>query len=127
MRKWLTVLVLMAAMLGGVLAGTPLPIHSGEGECPMMGMMDCCTKAQKSDDAPEAGAARLCCALNCSGPSRTTPAGAFNFSPPVAALQNAVIPHHVLHLNPGPARSNSPPGLQTHSTPSYIRHLALLI
>jgi hypothetical protein len=127
MRKWLTAFVLLAAMLTSVLAGTPLPMHSGEGECPMMGMMDCCTKAQMPDDLPEVRAARLCCALNCSGPSPTAPTGAFNFSPPVASLQSAVIPYHVLHLNPGPARSNSPPGLQTHSTPSYIRHLALLI
>jgi hypothetical protein len=127
MKKWLTAFVLLMAMLGSVMAGTPLPMHSGEKECPMTGMMDCCEKAQSRDDAPEVRMAQLCCALNCSEPSPTPPAGTFNFSPPVTALQSVIIPYPFLPLHPGLARSNSPPGLQTASNPAYIRHLALLI
>jgi hypothetical protein len=127
MKKWLTAFFLLVAMLASVLAGTPLPMHSGEGECPMTGMMDCCAKAQMQNDAPEVRTAQLCCALNCSEPSPTAPAGTSNFSPPVAALQSAVITYHVFPLNRGLARSNSPPGLQSPSNPAYIRHLALLI
>jgi hypothetical protein len=127
MAKWLTAFFLLAVMAASVLAGTPLPMHAGEKECPMTGMADCCTKAQAPTDAPEARAAQLCCALNCSNPSPTPPSGAFNFSPPVAALQSAVVAYHALPLITGPARSHSPPGLQTHSYPAYIRHLALLI
>ena len=127
MTRWLTAFVLLVVMVGGVLAGTPLPMHSGEKECPMTGMMDCCAKAQMRNEAPEVRTARLCCALNCSEPSPTVPAGNFNFSPPVAALQSAVVAYNILPLNPRLARSNSPPGLQTPSYPAYIRHLALLI
>ncbi len=127
MKKWLTAFILLVALASGVLAGTPLPMHSDEGECPMTGMTDCCEKAQQLKDAPEARAARLCCALNCSEPSPTAPAGSFNFSPPVAARQAAVVAYHVLPLNPERARSNSPPGLQIPSNPVYIQHLALLI
>jgi len=127
MAKWLTAAILLLAMVGGVLAGTPMPAHSGEKECPMTGMTDCCEKAHAPADAPEVRAAQLCCALNCSEPSPTAPAGSFNFSPPPAALESAVVPHRVFPLNQGLARSNSPPGLQAPSNPAYIRHLALLI
>jgi hypothetical protein len=127
MRKWVTSFVLLVAMVTSVLAGTPMPMHSGEKECPMSGMMDCCEKAQMKSDVPEVRTAQLCCALNCTEPSPTTPSGTFNFTPSVAALESAVLPHFSFPLTLELARSNSPPGLQPPSNPAYIRHLALLI
>jgi hypothetical protein len=127
MVKWFVSFFLLVGMVGSVLAGTPLPMHSGEKDCPMTGMMDCCAKARMQTDAPEVRTAQLCCALNCPEPSPTAPAGTFNFSPLVAPLQIAAVPYYALPVNAGPARSNSPLGLQTPSNPAYIRHLALLI
>jgi hypothetical protein len=127
MKKWVTAFILLVAIVASVLAGTPMPMHSGEKECPMTGMMDCCEKAQGHTDAPEVIAAQLCCALNCSDTSPAWPAGTFNFSPPVDGLQSTVIVNNFLPLSSGLARSNSPPGLQSPSNPAYIQHLALLI
>ena len=127
MMKWLTAFVLLIVMVGSVLAGTPLPMHSGEQECAMTGMMDCCAKAQMQTHTPEVRTAQLCCALNCSEPGPTTPTGTFNLSPQlVVALHSALVPHTPLPAQPGLAHSHSP-GLKPPSHPAYIRHLALLI
>jgi hypothetical protein len=126
MRKWLTAFFLLAVMTGGAVTG--MPLHSGEKECPMAGMTDCCAKAQMKGDKPEVQAARVCCALNCNEPGTTTPTGSFKISPQLAvALSSLLVPRISPLPNPGPARSFSPPGYRQHSDPAYIRNLALLI
>lgn len=126
MVKWSASLILIVALAGGAVAGTPL--HSDEQGCPMMGMPDCCQKAQAPSNTPAVQAARLCCALNCTSPGTTAPASSFQFSPlPVVVLHSAVIPRSAVVLNIKLLQSNSPPGYQQDSHPAYIRHLALLI
>jgi len=126
MRKRLTALFLLLLMTGSTLAGVPM--HSGERECYMAGMMDCCAKARMKSNKPEARAARLCCALNCTEPGTTTPEGSFKISPQLAAVLNSIlVPHAASVQGLRPARSASPPGYRQNSNPAYIRHLALLI
>jgi len=126
-RRWLTTLILIAAMLGGALAG----VHNNVGEhsCPMVSIGDCCATAHKQDQGPQVSAARLCCALNCTEPGTTVPTGAFNLSSQLSAMLYAgVVPPAVIPTThpslprPYPA-SHQPP----ESQPAYIRHLALLI
>ena len=125
MRKRLTALFLLLLMTG-VAAGVPM--HSGEKECPMAGMMDCCAKARMKVNRPEVRAARLCCALNCIEPGTTPPAPSFTFSPQLAVVLDDVLAIRNPSLqSPAPARSSSPPGYRRDSNPAYIRHLALLI
>lgn len=126
MRKRLTALFLLLLMTGSTLAGVPM--HSGEKECQMAGMMDCCAKARMKSNKPEARAARLCCALNCTEPDTTTPEGSFKLSPQLAVVHDSVLVPRVssLHIS-GPAHSFSPPGYRQNLNPAYIRHLALLI
>lgn len=126
MRKWLTALFLLVAMTGGALAGVPM--HSGEKECPMGGMMDCCAKAQMNSDEPEVRAARLCCSLNCNEPGTTGPSSSFCLSPQLAVSLDSV------SVPPSPSlnlfvksRFLWPPGYRENSNPAYLRHLALLI
>jgi hypothetical protein len=75
MKLWLTSLFLLAALAGGVFAG--MPLHSGK----MDSQMKCCDKAKSKDKTPEASAARLCCAVNCTDPVPTSSGGSFNFAP----------------------------------------------
>lgn len=124
--KWSASLILIVALAGGGLSG--MPLHSGEQGCPMMGMPDCCQKAQAQSDAPAVQAARLCCALNCTSPGTTAPASSFQFSPSIAVvLHGTVIPRPAALLSVKLLQNNSPPGYQQDSNPAYIRHLALLI
>lgn len=126
MLKWLTSFFLLAVMTGSSVTG--MPLHSGEKECHMAGMMDCCAKARMRSNKPEAKAARLCCALNCTEPGTPTPTGSFKISPQLAAvLDSVLVPHSSSLPIPGLARSISPPGYRQNSNPAYIRHLALLI
>ena len=126
MAKWLTSIFLLAVMSGSAVTG--MPLHSGEKECHMTGMMDCCAKAWMTGDKPEVRAARLCCALNCTEPGSTMPGGSYKVSPQLAvALDGALVPPSASLSSQGPPRAYSPPGLARHSHPAYIRHLALLI
>jgi hypothetical protein len=126
MRKRLTALFLLLLMAGGTLAGAPL--HAGEKECPMAGRMDCCARARMKGNRPGVKAARLCCALNCTGPGTTPPAGSFQVSPQFAAVfDGALVPRAASLQGLRPARSSSPPGYPRNSSPAYIRHLTLLI
>lgn len=126
MAKGLTSFFLLAVMVSSVLAGNLM--HTGEKECPMTGEMDCCATARMKDDKPEARAARLCCALNCTEPGTTIPSGSYRVSPQLAvALHGALVPPSVSLSIQGQARVSSPPGLVQQSNPVYIRHLALLI
>jgi hypothetical protein len=126
MRKRLTALFFLLLMTGGTLAGAPL--HSGERECHMTGMMDCCAKARMKGNRPEIRAAQLCCALKCTEPGTTSPAASFKLSPQLAVVLGCVlVPNSTSLQSPGPARPSVPPGYKRNSNPAYIRHLALLI
>jgi hypothetical protein len=126
MQKWLTAFFLLLVMSGGALAGVPM--HSGEKECPMGGMMDCCAKARMNSGQPEVRAAQLCCALNCNEPGTTTPTSSFKTSTQLAVvLDSLLIPRISSLQNHGLARTFAPPGYQQNLDPAYIRHLALLI
>jgi hypothetical protein len=129
MRTRLTSLVLLLMVAGGAFGGTPL--HSGEQSCSMgsaMGEMDCCKAALMGAQTPQASAARLCCALNCSKEG-TSPSNSVRLSPQLQiVLQmyppggHALLPSAVLKGRVD--RSHGPP---TDAHPAYIRHLALLI
>jgi len=124
-KKWLTALFLLVVMTGSGPAGAPL--HAGENDCPMAGMMDCCATAQKNSDKPEVRAAQLCCSLNCTVPG-TTPTGIFKISaPPAVVLESVRVARISSPQSSGLARSLSPPGYRQNLNPAYIRHLALLI
>jgi hypothetical protein len=126
MRKRLTALSLLLLMTGSTLAGVPM--HSGERECHMAGMMDCCAKARMKGNKPEVRAARLCCALNCTEPGTTTPAASFKLSPQLAVVLGSVlVPRTTSLQSPDPAQPSLPHGYRQNSNPAYIRHLALLI
>jgi hypothetical protein len=126
MQKRLTAFFLFLVITGGALAGVPM--HSGEKECPMGGMMDCCAKARTNSRQPEARAAQLCCSLNCNEPGTTTPASSFKISTQLAVVLDSVLVPRVSSLqHPGLIRTFSPPGYQQNLDPAYIRHLALLI
>src|SRR2546423_3428348 len=124
MMKWPTAFVLLVALTGSALAGVPL--HSGENGCPMSGTPDCCATAQAQSSTPEVRAARLCCALNCTGTGTPGQTVAYKFSPTInISLRSATIPAPVLSL--ALLRSCSAQEHQQNSHPAYIRHLALLI
>src|SRR5437667_11820091 len=82
MRKRLASLVLLLVIAGGALAGVPL--HSGESECSMGGMMamDRCKAALLQKEMPEVANAKLCRALNCPQNRTTSFPGHVRNSPP---------------------------------------------
>lgn len=129
MRKRLTSLVLLLVLVGSASAG--IPLHFGESECNMdqaMAGMDCCQAALMGGQTPDADAARLCCAINCSHEGSTPPSDV-RVSPQtqpaisdyqagtLALTASALLTRHL-------SRAHGPP---TDSHPAYIRHLALLI
>ena len=126
MAKWLTSFVLLAVMTSSSLAGTPL--HSGEHECSMSEMPDCCETARAQSDTPEAAMAQLCCTINCTQTGTAAPSGTLKIRPalPVVSLP-ATTPRPGAQLNIALVRDKEPPEHQQHSPPTYIRHLALLI
>jgi len=63
MKKRLASLFLLLVLAGSTFAGVPL--HFGDGECSMHGMVDCCKAALMANDSPEVAAAKLCCAVDC--------------------------------------------------------------
>jgi hypothetical protein len=124
MRKWLTALTLVAAMLGGVVG---VGAHEQEGSCPMTNMPDCCKKAQSAGNTAEVSMARLCCNLNCSEPGSSGTSSS-NVSPqqgtlPITAIMPGAAPFNGITLSGGYAQPSSP----HDSSPKYIQHLALLI
>ncbi|HSP63165.1 MAG TPA: hypothetical protein VLQ90_09305 [Pyrinomonadaceae bacterium] len=129
MRTRLTSLLLLLVLAGSAFAGVPL--HSGESECSMgqpMDGMDCCKAALLGSESPEATAARLCCAINCSHEGSTPPSGlrvSPQSQPAHADYQLAMpsLPDPIVRA----ARINRAHGPPTDSHPAYIRHLALLI
>lgn len=129
MRTRLISLLLLLVLAGSAFAG--IPMHFGESECSMsqaMAGMDCCKAALLGGESPEATAARLCCAVNCSHEGSTPPSSlriSPQSQPAVSDYQpgTPALPVSLL-LTARINRSHSPP---TDSHPAYIRHLALLI
>ena len=80
----LTLVVLLFALAGGVVSGTPL--HSSNDQ-----MMDCCDKARSKDTSRAAQAARVCCAINCSDSAPTSSVTTFNFAPSSFAISKSIV------------------------------------
>ncbi|PYS71888.1 MAG: hypothetical protein DMF73_09650 [Acidobacteria bacterium] len=128
MKKRLASLFLLLVLFGSAFAGVPL--HFGESECGMDGMMDmdCCKAALLQSQTPEVTDAKLCCALNCAQDGTTSPPNIVRVTPPSPARA----PSHpaIAQLLPQSSflfhridRLHGPP----NSGPTYLRNLALLI
>ena len=128
MKKRLASLFLLLVLFGSAFAGVPL--HFGESECGMDGMMDmdCCKAALLQKESPQVADAKLCCALNCAQNGTTSPANIVRVTPPSPARapshpaiaqslpQSSLLFHRIDRLH-GPPNSG----------PTYLRNLALLI
>ena len=123
MRKWLTSLILIVAML---CCAVGVGAHQQEGSCPMSNLPNCCKKAQSTNISPEVSMARLCCNLNCSEPGSGGSSSASNFSPQSSVALTTVIMPKVVRIDELFGRT---PQLihPTNRNPKYIQHLALLI
>ncbi len=123
MAKWVTSFVLAIVLAGSALAGFPL--HTGERNSEMA---SCCKAARAQDDSLATLSAKLCCAVNCSEPSPTAPAGTGKVSPlRLNALHPVITQSQTFTLIFHSRFSPTPGYLQDSSPPPYIRHLALLI
>ena len=127
MTTRLASLFLVLVLAGSTLAG--VPIHFGESNCTMSGMMDmdCCEAALTQQISREVANAKLCCALNCAQNGTTSPPKSIRVTPsiPSLAVHPAIIyspptrslRRHVIQRLHGPPRSG----------PLYLHNLALLI
>jgi hypothetical protein len=126
MKKRLASLFLLLALFATVFAG--VPVHFGETECAMPGMMgmDCCKTAHLQQETAEVANAKLCCALDCAQNGTTSPPNTVTVVPP---CHSSMLPEFVKALPPTfvplnrNGNSHSPPG----SPPTYLRNLTLLI
>jgi hypothetical protein len=127
MRKRFTSFVLIAALLGGALAG--VHAHAAGHKCPMRGMEDCCATAHEQGGGPEVSAARLCCLLNCTESGTTGPTEFFKILPltGMALYAGGALPAVAATSQQPYPRSRSDSESPPNSHPAYIRHLALLI
>ena len=128
MKKRLASLFFLLGLAAGAFAGVPL--HFGESECSMGGMMDmdCCKAALRQKGTGRVTDAELYCALSC------------------AQNGTALLPNFVPVTPPSPARAPSHPAIaqslpqssflfhhldRLHDPPNsgstYLRNLALLI
>ncbi len=126
MLKRFLAAVMLLALTGSVAAGLPLHI---EQQCPLMGgAFDCCAVAHLASNAPQASAARLCCAINCTLPGTSGSSAALNLPQFIAVtLHDALPPASALPQNLASSRTHTPPAHLAHAPPAYLRHLALLI
>ena len=121
-------LFLLLVLAGSTFAG--MPMHFGERECSMDGMMDmdCCKAALMQESRPEVADAKLCCALNCAKDGTTPPPNVVRVTPPrlVSASSHPALTQP-LTLNSLAFRRidrlHGPPD----SGPTYLRNLALRI
>jgi len=128
MKKRLASLFLLLVLAGGAFAGVPL--HFGESNCSMDGMMDmdCCKAALMQTETPEVADAKLCCALNCAQNGTTFPTGSIRVTPPLptrTASHPAIaqpLPNSASRFRRSD-RLHGPPG----AARAYLRNLALLI
>jgi hypothetical protein len=121
-------LFLLLVLAGSTFAG--MPMHFGERECSMDGMMDmdCCKAALMQESRPEVADAKLCCALNCAKDGTTSPPNIVRVTPPPLAsasshpaLTQALAVNSLLSRRID--RLHGPPD----SGPTYLRNLALRI
>ncbi|MGH9871858.1 MAG: hypothetical protein ACRD9S_05245 [Pyrinomonadaceae bacterium] len=128
MKKRFASLFLLLVLFGSAFAG--MPLHFGESDCGMSGMMDmdCCKAALMQEHAPKFSEEELLCALNCAQNGATLPSGLVRVTPPAQTIQP---PHPALteprsiplSVSTVTTQTHSPPG----SAPTYLRNLALLI
>ena len=83
MAKRLILISLLLALAGSVVSG--MPLHSSNSH-----MMKCCDKAKSADQTPEAYAARLCCAVDCSDSTPTPSSSSYNTSPSNFTLSRSI-------------------------------------
>lgn len=128
MKTRLASLFLLLVLAGGTVAGVPM--HFGEAECSMDGMMDmdCCEAALMQESSPEVAYAKLCCALNCAKDRTTSPPNIVRVTPPpLASASSHPALTQPLSFNSLLIRRidrlHGPPD----SGPTYLRNLALLI
>ena len=128
MKRRFACLVLLLMMAGGTSAGVPL--HFGESECSMDGMMDmdCCKAALIQTEKSGVTDAKLVCVLNCAQNATTLPMGIIR----VTAPSPTGFDSHPAITHPLPNSSlrfrraeglHGPPD----AAPAYFRNLALLI
>jgi hypothetical protein len=127
MKNRLAPFFLLLVLASSACAGVPL--HFGENECSMGGMMDmdCCKAALGQTDTPRIAGADLLCALNCAQNGTTSPPAGVGITPPtpVGLIEYQVIPRspvraafsHRIHSQHGPP----------DSPPAYLLNLAFLI
>jgi len=128
MKNRLASLFLLLALAGSACAGVPL--HFGENECSMGGMMDmdCCKAALRQTETTKIAGAELLCALSCAQNGTTSPPNIVRVTPPSPARA----PSHPAIAQSLPQSSflfhridclHGPP----NAGPTYLRNLALLI
>jgi hypothetical protein len=128
MKTRLASLFLLLVLAGSTFAG--IPMHFGENECSMDGMMDmdCCKAALMQESTAQVADAKLCCALNCAKDGTTSPPNVVRVTPPPLASASshpaltqtlAVISLLFRRID----RLHGPPD----AGPVYLRNLALLI
>ncbi|MFN0139898.1 MAG: hypothetical protein ACKVQW_07395 [Pyrinomonadaceae bacterium] len=125
MVRRLTFLFLLAALLSGVVSGTPL-------HAPNEKMMSCCDKAKSKERSPAAEATRLCCSMNCSESVPTTPGFASNFAPSGVAVSASIADQIAALFAKKTSQFTAPVTYLRESPlhppqPTYIRHKSLLI
>jgi hypothetical protein len=128
LMKRLSSLFLLLVLAGSACAGVPL--HFGENECSMGGMMDmdCCKAALGQTDTTKIVGAELLCALSCAQNGTTSPTNIVRVTPPSPTRapshpaiaqslpQSSFLFHNIDRLH-------GPPNVG----PTYLRNLALLI
>ena len=128
MKARLASVFLLLVLAGSTFAG--MPMHFGEAECSMDGMMDmdCCEAALMQESSPKVADAKLCCALNCAKDGTTSPPNIVRVTPPPLAsasshpaLTQALAVNSLLSRRID--RLHGPPD----SGLKYLRNLALLI
>lgn len=115
--KKLILLFILFALASGVLAGTPL--HAADGH-----MMKCCDKAKSKEQTPQARAARLCCAVNCSETVPTSSTSLPNFTASVITVLDPIAAHlpAVASTNRFLVADDFAPEVVRSYQPRYIQH-----
>jgi hypothetical protein len=129
MKKRLASLFLLLMLAGSTFAG--IPLHFGESQCSMDGMMDmdCCKATLLQKETTKINEAELFCALSCAQNGTTLPPNVVRATPPspVRTPSHPAITQSLLNfsLRSGSIdRLHGPPGAAART---YLRNLALLI
>lgn len=122
MAKWLTALVLIAALGANALAG--FSMHPAEQGC---GMPGCCETAHGTERTPEVMAARLCCLMNCPQPAPTAPTATLRISPAIIVALHPALVSRPIVVPDAHVRFYMTNVHSSDAYPAYLRHLSLLI